>query len=273
MNQLIREQLLDMAESKYGEFSSSLIPGCDNLIGVRIPALRKFAKKLVRDTSDWRTLLKETDIYFEETMLRGMIIGLGCYKEQDVDKGVKELRQFAPMVDNWSICDCFCASFMLCEDYREEFLPVIIEFLESNEEFKVRIGFILLLNHYLKVLSDGSKVPRKKAVELMDIQDIEFADRKKEKYPSFQYLDFIFQRLAKNHTEGYYAQMAAAWLLAECFVTCPKPTWDFINHKGRDTMDIYTYNKALSKICESKNPSSEIKLKIKALKKYKVEMT
>ncbi len=37
MDKLIREQLLNMAESKYGEFSASLIPGCNNLIGVRIP--------------------------------------------------------------------------------------------------------------------------------------------------------------------------------------------------------------------------------------------
>ena len=260
VDKLIREQLLNMAESKYGEFSASLIPGCNNLIGVRIPALRKLAKKLVKDNSDWRPLLKESDMYFEETMLRGMIIGIGCYKDNDVDKGVKELCQFAPMVDNWSICDCFCISFTLCENYREEFLPVIIEFLESKEEYKVRIGFILLLSHYLKTAFDGSNVSRKKVVELVDIE--------KAGNHNLKYLDFIFQRLAKNHTEGYYVQMAAAWLLAECFVTCPKPTWDFINNKGRDTMDIYTYNKALSKICESKNPSNEIKLKIKALKKH-----
>ena len=239
MDKLIREQLLNMAESKYGEFSASLIPGCSNLIGVRIPALRKLAKKLVKDSSDWRQLLKESDMYFEETMLRGMIIGIGCYKDNDVDKGVKELRQFAPMVDNWSICDCFCTSFLLCEDYREEFLSVIIEFLESKQEYKVRIGFILLLSHYLKVDLNGKNISRKKVVELTDAV-----------------------------LEGYYVQMAAAWLLAECFVTCPKQTWDFINNKGRDTMDIYTYNKALSKICESKNPSNEVKLKIKALKKH-----
>lgn len=260
MDKLIREQLLNMAESKYGEFSAALIPGCDNLIGVRIPALRKLTKELVKNNSNWRQLLEEPDIYFEETMLRGMIIGIGCYKDKDVDKGVKELRQFAPMVDNWSICDCFCTSFTLCEDYKEEFLPVIVEFLESKEEFKVRIGFILLLSHYLKVASDGSNTSRKKVVELADIEG--------ESNHTLKYLDFIFEKLAKNHTEGYYAQMAAAWLLAECFVTCPKPTWDFINNKGRDAMDIYTYNKALSKICESKNPSSEVKLKIKALKKH-----
>ncbi len=88
-------------------FQAALIPGCDNLIGVRIPALRKLAKRVGKNNSNWRQLLEEPDIYFEETMLRGMIIGIGCCKDKDVDKGVKELRQFAPMVDNWSICDCF----------------------------------------------------------------------------------------------------------------------------------------------------------------------
>ena len=131
-------------------------------------------------------------------------------------------------------------------------MSVIIEFLESKQEYKVRIGFILLLSHYLKVDLDGKNISRKKVVELTDIEESD--------NHTLKYIDFIFQRLAKNHTE--------AWLLAECFVTCPKQTWDFINNKGRDTMDIYTYNKALSKICESKNPSNEVKLKIKALKKH-----
>jgi len=260
MNQSIRERLLSLAEPKYGAFSASLIPDCDNLIGVRLPTLRKLAKELVKNQAHWRELLVEPDVYFEEIMLRGMIIGLGCDKDKDVDKGIETFCQFVPKVKNWSVCDSFCVSFALCEQNREAFLPIITELLESGEEFKVRIGFVMLLNHYVKVSVNGKKISRKKVVDIKDIEGIDDNTSK--------YLAYIFKRLAKNHTEGYYAQMAAAWLLAECFVTYPNRTWDFMNGIAFEKMDKATYNKALSKICESKNPSDEVKVKIKALKKH-----
>ncbi len=69
-----------------------------------------------------------------------------------------------------------------------------MEFLESKEEFKVRIGFILLLSHYLKVASDGSNTSRKKVVELADIEG--------ESNHTLKYLDFIFEKLAKIIQKG-----------------------------------------------------------------------
>jgi hypothetical protein len=57
--------------------------------------------------------------------------------------------------------------------------------------------------------------------------------------------------------------MAAAWLLAECFVTFPGVTYAFLQ---KNDMDKVTYNKALSKICESRIPAQEIKQFIKSNK-------
>ena len=37
---------------------------------------------------------------------------------------------------------------------------------------------------------------------------VELIDIEKAGNNNLKYLDFIFQRLAKNHTEGYYVQMA-----------------------------------------------------------------
>ena len=48
MNEQIRKKLFEMADKKYGEFSASLIPGCDNIIGVRLPYLRKMAQKTAK---------------------------------------------------------------------------------------------------------------------------------------------------------------------------------------------------------------------------------
>jgi hypothetical protein len=44
----VRIRLYEMADEKFQKFSSALIPGCKNMIGVRIPKLRLLAKEIKR---------------------------------------------------------------------------------------------------------------------------------------------------------------------------------------------------------------------------------
>lgn len=68
MNQKIRNELKSIAEEEYRVFSSGLLPGNNNILGVCLPILRKIAKRIAR--SDWREYLKNAqDDYFEEVML------------------------------------------------------------------------------------------------------------------------------------------------------------------------------------------------------------
>lgn len=48
----IRERLLALAEPEYQTFSSSLLPGVENVLGVRLPKLRKLAEQLA--AKDWK---------------------------------------------------------------------------------------------------------------------------------------------------------------------------------------------------------------------------
>ena len=43
--QALREHLLNLQDTKYQKFHSALCPGIDNIIGIRIPVLRKLAMK------------------------------------------------------------------------------------------------------------------------------------------------------------------------------------------------------------------------------------
>ena len=71
----VREQILQEADEKYQKFSSALLPGVNNVVGVRLPVLRKISREIYK--SDWQTYLKNNDCRFmEETMLKGMVIGL-----------------------------------------------------------------------------------------------------------------------------------------------------------------------------------------------------
>ncbi len=63
-----------MRKKQFKDFTSSLIPGTDSILGVRLPVLRSLAKQLAKE--DWRTYLKEArDDTYEEIMLQGLVIG------------------------------------------------------------------------------------------------------------------------------------------------------------------------------------------------------
>ena len=98
MREDIREKLLEMREEKYRDFSAALIPGIKEgeMLGVRLPALRRYAKELSK--GDWRKELSyKEDIYFEETMLRGMILGYAC---EEIDELFLYLKDFIPQIQN-----------------------------------------------------------------------------------------------------------------------------------------------------------------------------
>lgn len=264
MRKEIREQLKEKAESEYRDFSSALIPESMPLLGVRLPVLRTMAKELVK-ISDWKEEIRSyeneyTDIYFEEVMLRGMMIGYGTQKE-DEEEALLLLRDFIPHIDNWSICDSFCNSFTFAGKNRELVWEFLQPYLVSEKEFEVRVAIILLLNHYLKYDRDGKKMSRKRVVSMEDVR----TDTMKKNRLQFPYLERILETLNREFHQGYYAQMAAAWTTAEAFVTFPFETMQMLRHDCN--MDKWTYHKALQKICESKNPDAEVKKMIKAMKK------
>lgn len=284
MRQHIREQIMMQAENSYAEFSASLIPKSKPLVGVRLPKLRELAKTIVKQ-EDWRQEIcsyegEHEDIYFEEVMLRGMMIGYGT-ENVNIEEALSYLEGFIPYVDNWSVCDSFCASFSTAVKHRTKTWEFLQKYLYSDKEFEVRVALILLLDQYLKYNKDGKKLARKRVITMDDVRGVankktrneagNFSERREndvmssemtEQYP---YLGRILHVLNRPYTQGYYAQMAAAWTTAEAFVTFPYETMQMLERQCQ--MDDWTYNKALQKICESKNPDDEVKAYIKHLRR------
>lgn len=265
MREEIREHIAKYAEEEYQRFSSSLVPGSLPFMGVRLPILRKLAKEAVKTGEDWqREIASYTgiyqDLYFEETMLRGMIIGYGTAKG-DLTEGLRYVEEWIPYIDNWSVCDSFCSSFLLADIYREEVWEFLQRYIDSEKEFEVRTALITFLCHYLKYCVDGKKNPRKRQIDIEQLEKNTYLENR-ENYP---YMERILAILNRGYTQGYYAQMAAAWTTAEAFVIFPYETWHML---GADCkMDNGTYRKALQKICESKIPDKEVKKIVKSRKK------
>lgn len=245
MRDEIRNRLMKMSDAGYQEFTASLIPvsGRGALLGVRLPALRDYARALSK--GDWRQeLAYEEDIFFEETMLRGMVLGYAC---RDIEELFTYLKDFVPRVQNWSVCDSVCSGLKLVERYPEKAWDFLQPYLNSGEEFSCRFGLIMLLNHFVKLGEDGKKISPKRSVTMEDLKGEEEKGR---------YLEQILQALDREFAEGYYAQMAAAWLIAELFVTYPVRTMRGLQELH---LDAFTRKKAVQKIRESRIPDKEVK--------------
>ena len=123
------------AEPKFQRFTSGLIPGTDPIIGVRIPKLRTLAKKIAKE--DWRGYLEHAacDTY-EEIMLQGLVLG---YAKGEIDELLEYVRAFIPKIHDWSINDCFCATFKIAQKHREKVWNFLMPYAKSDQEFEQRV--------------------------------------------------------------------------------------------------------------------------------------
>ena len=101
----IRQELYALQDLKYRAFNSSLIPNIEKqtIIGVRVPEIRKLAKKLFTEIDCFRYFNILPHGYFEENLLHAFMIE----KINDFDICIKAAEDFLPYIDNWAVCDSF----------------------------------------------------------------------------------------------------------------------------------------------------------------------
>lgn len=226
LEQTIRAQLRELATEDYRDFSSALIPGCRNMLGVRIPQIRKIAKQLAKE--DPLLYLRQTNpLYFEETMLKGLIIG---NLRADMETVLEQVAWFVPQITNWSVCDSFCAELKITRRDPERVWAFLQPYWQSGKTYDVRFAVVMMLDYYI----DAS------------------------------HLELLFSIFDGIHHPDYYVKMAVAWAVSICFVKFPKETMDYLRD---NQLDDETYNKALQKIRESKRVDPDTKITLKAMKR------
>ena len=184
MKEKIKKELLSLADEKYKEFHRNLCPGenkTKNMIGIRIPVLRNYAKQLIKEQKIEELLSQIDDEYYEEIMLQGMLI---CFLKEDFKTVKKEIEKFIPKIDNWAICDTFCAGLKITKKYKNEMWKFIQKYLKSNQEFEIRFGIVMILDYYIEE----------------------------------EYLDSIFSIFDSITSKEYYVQMAIAWAICEALI-------------------------------------------------------
>ena len=144
----IRKELKALADPKYRKFHSYLLPGTDNILGVRIPQLRTMAKEIIKK-DDWRPFVETANTnYYEETMLQGMIIGLA---KMNLDEQINYISLFIPRINNWAVCDIFSSELKTAVRKGKETVWQFIQpYLKSQKEFEILRE---LLTHQGRILT------------------------------------------------------------------------------------------------------------------------
>lgn len=254
------ERLAAEAEEQYRVFNQKFVVTNSNpMLGVKVPKMRSIAREITG--GDWREFLRGygfyagevpegtvasdtvggfpgTDtqlsgirreslhaaaarikdicsgVYFEEIMIMGMVIDLAPV--EPVER-LQMVEQFVPLIDNWAVCDVFCGGAKWVGEpgkgpkarlrvSRERVWMWLQGYLLGDEErglsgrkeFEIRFGVVMLMSYFLRE----------------------------------EYMDSVFEVLAKVHFGDYYVDMAVAWCLATARAKFDLQTQEFVARAG-----------------------------------------
>ena len=225
----VTEDLFRFQDEKYRDFQAGLIPGksTDNMIGVRTPELRKYAKTLLKEYSleeiSAEFLNKTPHRYFDEDQLHAFIIS----EIKDYTICMEKVEQFLPYVDNWATCDQM--SPKIFKKHKEELLVKINDWIHSDATYTIRFAVGMLMQHFL---------------------DDDFR---------MQYPELV----ASLRSDEYYVNMMIAWYFATALAKQYEMVLPFIEEKR---LDEWTHNKAIQKAIESYRITPEQKDYLRKLK-------
>lgn len=141
----ITEELLSKKDGKYKEFHAKLVPDTEyEIIGVRLPEIRKTVKNIVSDEEIF-SFLRSEHRYYEEYMAHGLII---AEKIKNTDEIYSFLDDFLPRTDNWAICDTVAVSLKKLAKNKDLLLEKVKVWINSDRVYTVRFAVVCLLSYF-----------------------------------------------------------------------------------------------------------------------------
>lgn len=141
----IQKDLFELSDKNYKVFSCSLTPGIkrEDVIGVRIPVIRRYSKSLFLSNKYQDFLSKLPHKYQEENILHAALIE----QIKDYDESINRLNIFLPYVDNWCVCDTCCPK--IYKKYPDKFIKQIKIWLRSKDTYTIRFAIKMLMSNFL----------------------------------------------------------------------------------------------------------------------------
>lgn len=226
----LTEYLKSHADLKYKAFHSSLIPDdeSDSFIGIRMPDMRKIAKEISKGNAREFLNISKTE-YYEQRIISAIVTGL--IKTENFEDFISLVNNFIPKINNWAVCDGFCAGLKEVKKYKIKFFDYLTNYLESKNEWYIRFAFVIMLDYYL---------------------DSEF-------------IDDVLARCDSVNSDKYYILMAQAWMLATAYAKQKEKTHKYFL---KNNLNDATFNKAIQKCIESRRVTDDDKKFLRTLKRY-----
>lgn len=221
----LRAALFEREDVAYREFHLKTCPQACHVIGVRMPEQRKLAKQITKGDY-WQFLDGYEPHYYEEVLITGIVIATA---PMSLSERLDYTAWFVPKINNWAICDCFCASFNFSVSDLETVWEFITKYKTSTQEYDLRFMFVMMLDHFIKT----------------------------------EYLERIFALLDQVKSDYYYVEMAKAWLVAEIMAKYRDEAFEYLKC---DQLSHFAHNKAIQKACESRRITEADKQTLRGMK-------
>lgn len=176
---------------------------------------------------DWRQILDSEPGSFEEEMLRGVVIATAPV---GVEERIALTEDFMRFIDNWATCDIFCNSWKIGKNERDRAWEYFSGLIDSGEEYRMRVSVIARMS----LFKDGDRMAA------------------------------LLEDIATHDNPGYYYRMGAAWAVSMVYVRFPEMVEGLLR-SGR--MEVWTHNKSIQKIRESRRVPKEKKEELNALRR------
>ena len=154
---------------------------------------------------------------YEETVIWGYLINL---EKCSLEERLAMLGRYVPVLDNWAVCDSYCAHAKWMARTDKAVLWAFLErWFDSECEFEVRFAVVVSM-YYFQNEEWLDKVFER-------INGLDF-DRIKSKYKTAKGKPKVAQQGTVQGAEPYYVRMGVAWLLATALAKFPDATRAFV---------------------------------------------
>lgn len=227
MNNTIDHKLKSLAEEDYKLFNQKIIPTQYEVLGIRMPALKKLAKEIASGHDFESYLNNATFDTYEHILLYGLV--LGSVKKPSLDMIFKYLDPLILKFDNWAHVDTIISSLKVFKKYPDEVLTRFLPLKTDEGEFTKRVFVIVLMDYFMN--------------------DV--------------YIDQTLKHLSEVPQGQYYVDMGIAWALSYGLIKYYDKTVLLLEQKS---FTKFVHNKAILKARESYRITPEVKETLNGMK-------
>ena len=246
---LVCERVLTDARYREGHLRVvNALPG-RRVLGLHSPEIKQVAKQLSRKGGEvvmpdgtHRICANGTEVIrafeavqseslcYEETVIWGYLINL---EKCSLDECLTMLVRYVPVLDNWAVCDSYCAhaKWMVRAD-KEALWAFLERWFDSEREFEVRFAVVVSMCYFLNKGWLDRVFQRLNGLKL---------GRIKSEYKTVKGKPKVAQQCTVQGAEPYYVRMGVAWLLATALAKFPDQTRAYVRSSNlpEDVVKLY----------------------------------